>query len=221
MKRSIGVTIFAVLFMISGAFGLLGRLGYVMVGPRMMDVAQVMAEKKLGKAEADLEEVENLQAAGGLDERQVATFLELLKRRVELRKRFLVVFNMFRPHLQGPDMRASMALGGAIAVLTLISGGGIFLLKHWGRWLVFWNAGLSVVALIWGFVVWLPISIEVGSDAMDVMLPGPQDRAHMMAEWMADSFFYMELGRGIIFPLAWLGFIVWFFNRRTVKEQFK
>ena len=205
VKRSTGVTVIAILLILGGGLESLASALSLALGPSLIARQREQMAAALDRLE---QEGQGGQASP-----------ERVQRVAEIRQ----FFERFERTVQTSDgaarslaAKAIGSLSGLLGIVALTAGIGILLLKGWARFLVIWQAGLSILCAIgtalWGYAV--SLSAVEGLRAIGVA-PGMQE---------------MSLARGaaigtvamLLLPsLAWNGLLLWFFNRPSVKAQFQ
>ena len=197
MKRSADMTVVAVLLILAGGLGTLATVVSSMTGPKMFGAQLEQAERQLNRAPVGTGE-------GQLRPEQVEQLRGSLRK---IRQEIL-------PLLTSPTMQLLGLLGGVLNAAACVAGIGILLLQGWARRLIVWQAGLSIPFMLWSSMATMAFQHRLSEELLGLMgNPAAQAQVQQFArigQWI-----------GIAIVIAWNGFILWFFNRASVKAQFE
>ena len=202
MKRSAGVTWWAVLLMLGGVGTGLASILSLSGGPRSLDaIEQRMTQQ--------LDALPTGTGQGQLSPEKVT----------ELRTRFSTILRELRGVMSSPTVYVSTVLALLLGLAGLVAGIGLWRLQGWGRWLAICQAGCAVPL---GLVRMLGSPQRQISEAVLQLTQGLLDPAAQ--ERMRHA---MQIGQvigqaaNVALLLAWNGLLIWFVNRAGVKAQFQ
>lgn len=196
MKRSVGVTVWAVLLILAGILTGGAAIVSLSAGPRALD--------QLNEQMRRLEAMPTGMAQGQIPPEQLET----------MRQQFGAFVREAGEVIISPSVRVSTMLSALFAIAAVIAGVGFFLLKGWARTLAIWQAGLSIPFGL--YAAWYSpqhklsdITLRFYAGLVD---PATMERIRQMqaiGQWL-----YV----GIL--LVWNGLLIWFLLRESVKAQF-
>jgi len=196
MKRSVGVTVWAVLLIIAGLLGTVGAT-----------VSLSMGQRSLDRLTQSVEQMKSLPI--GTEAGQVPP-----ERMAQLRVRLEGLVQQVRKATESPVVRTTTALAALLSLAALAAGIGLFFLKRWARTAAMWQAGCSIALGL--FVTLFSPQRELTEATLRVYegLIDPQAQQMMhtgqtIGQWL-----------GLLVLLVWNGFILWYFIRPSVKAQF-
>lgn len=196
MKRSVGVTVWAVLLIVAGLLGVGGSLYSLAAGPRSLET---MAERM-----RQLEALPQGTGQGQIPPEAMA----------KLHQQFEGLMREMREVMDSPIVRTSALLAALLGLAALAAGIGFFSLKGWARTVAIWQAGLSIPFGL--YLAWF--SPQGRLSGMFVRfyegLGDPAALAGMRQMQAIGQWLYV----GIL--LVWNGLLIWFLVRESVKAQF-
>ncbi len=196
MKRSVGVTVWAVLLIIAGLLGTVGAI-----------VSLSMGQRSLDQLTQSVERLKTLPT--GIEEGQIPP-----EQLAPLRVRLEGLVQQVRKATESPIVRTTTALASLLSLVALAAGIGLFFLKRWARTAAMWQAGCSVVLAL--FVTWFSPQRELTDATLRVYEGLIDSKAQQM----------MQTGQaigqwlGLILLVAWNGLLIWYCSRPTVKAYF-
>ena len=198
MKRSVGVTVWAVLLIIAGLLGMVGAT-----------VSLSMGQRSLERLTQSVERLKTIPPQGGTEAGQVPP-----EQLAQLRVRLEGLVQQVRKATESPVVRTTTALAALLSLAALAAGIGLFFLKRWARTAAMWQAGCSIALGL--FVTLFSPQRELTEATLRVYegLIDPQAQQMMhtgqtIGQWL-----------GLLVLLVWNGFILWYFIRPSVKAQF-
>ncbi|MBI4598134.1 MAG: hypothetical protein HY737_07040 [Candidatus Omnitrophica bacterium] len=200
MKRSGGVTAWAMVLIVIGALTAAGSLFALAIGPRALDVYEAQLRQ--------LDSAPTGDQPGQLPPEEKERALRQLRQALE----------SVRQILSAPAIRMATAAKSALGSAALIAGIGLLMLQGWARTLAIGQAGASILLGLWELFVSPQRQI---AEQMMAAMNGLVDAATLAQ--MRQSLQIGQavgLGVGLLLLLAWNGVIIWFFNRESVKAQF-
>jgi hypothetical protein len=205
MKRSTGVTVWAVLLILGGGFSLFGSVVSSALSGAMRGGAM---EEQFRTLDAQLS-----QAKGA--DGQVLPPEQVTKLRDQLQQMRAKMEQFFT----SPLMQVLTGAHGLVGLAALVAGIGLLLLKGWARSLAIGQAiGATVVGLCSQLVMhgWQ-------QDVLQSMVSsaGTEPAQQQAMQQMMGTAQTFGLGLGIVLLLAWNGVLIWFLNRPSVKAQFQ
>lgn len=200
MKRSVGVTVWAVLLILAGV--VTGGIAIVSLsaGPRALD--------QLSERMKQLEAMPTGTAQGQIPPEQLEG----------VRRQFEAFMGEAHEVITSPGVRVSTTLSALLAIAAVLAGVGFFLLKGWARTVAIWQAGLSIPLGL--YAAWFSPQQKL-SGMMLRMYEGFMDPATL--ERLRQT---MQTGQTIgqwlhvVMLLAWNGLLIWFLLRESVTAQF-
>ena len=211
MKRSGGVTAFAILFIIFGLLTAVGALFSFVMGPTVT--------ARFGQTVTRLENLEDrLRKVERKAEQEGVAAEDLAEQRQKVEQSIQVVRDMalaMRETLGSPTAMGLNLVNLCLGLAAFIAGIGILMLKGWARSLIVWQAALSIVAVV--------VALVAFSGAQDKIV---ELQAQMVGEGQQE---FWQMGRtmggvgqgiGLVWIVAWNGLVLRFFNRPSVKAQF-
>lgn len=196
MKRSVGVTVWAVLLIIAGALtGLAATFSSLTRGQSLDAMAQSMKR---------LDTLPTGTGEGQITPEQLAY----------IRQRADALMREMAEVIRSPVVHVSTLLAGLLGLAALIAGIGLFSLKGWARALAIWQAGFS---LLLGLFTMLfstqrrlsEATLQLFEGFIDPDTQGMIQTGQAVGQWL-----------GVLFLLVWNGLIIWYFSRPSVKAQF-
>ena len=200
MKRSVGVTVWAILLILAGILTGGAAIMSLSAGPRALD--------QLSEQMKQLEAMPTGTAQGQIPPEQ----LEMVRRQFE------AFMGEAREAITSPGVRVSTTLSALLAIAAVLAGIGFFSLKGWARTVAIWQAGLSIPLGL--YAAWFSPQQKLAG-MMLRMYEGLMDPATM--ERMRQT---MQAGQTVgqwlhvVILLAWNGLLIWFLLRASVKAQF-
>lgn len=209
MKRSGGVTAFAILFIIFGLLMAVGALFSFVVGP----IVTAGLDQSVSQLETGLDE--QLRKA----EQDGAAAEEIAKQRQEAEQNIQAVrdfASVMRETSASPTAMGINLLNLLLGLAALIAGIGILGLKGWARTLIVGQAAVSIVAALAAMVLVSGQQQQLAD--LQARMAG-QEGAEF--QQMARTMGLVGQGIGLVWVVAWNGLVMWFFNRASVKAQFQ
>ena len=200
MKRPVGITVWAVLLVLSGLLSGLLAFASLSAGPQALDRLRV-----------SLSNLEQLPTGAG-EERMTP------EQATELRRRGEALVQELGAVMESPQARGGVWLGLILAVAALSAGIGLFLLQAWGARLAVWQALLAIQLGLFAMIS------SPQRRIMSAMLEFYEGMGN--AEAFSELQRMMQAGQtigewaGILWLLAWNGLVIWYFNRTSVKAIF-
>ena len=196
MKRSVGVTVWAVLLILSGVFGAIGAT-----------ISLSTAEHSLEQISQSIERLKTVPTGtepGQLPPERVTQLQERLERLME----------EVRKATESPLVKTTTMLAGVLSVLALCAGIGLLASQGWARSIAIWQAACSIV---FGVIVMCvspqrrlaEVAMGVYEGLMDPKAQQMMHIGHVVGQWL-----------GLLLLLVWNGLIIWYFNRPSVKALF-
>ena len=197
MKRSVGVTVWAVLLIISGVVGAFGAI-----------VSLSMGQRSLDQFTQSVERLKTLPT--GTEEGQIPP-----EQLAQLRVRLEGLLQEVRKATESPLVHTTTALAALLSLVALAAGIGMFSLKTWARAAAIWQAGCSIALGLFVTVFSPQRALTEATRRVYEGLIDPQAQQMMqtgqtIGQWL-----------GLLVLLAWNGFILWYLNRASVKAQFQ
>ena len=195
MKRSRGVTVWAVLLIIAGALtGTIATFSSVMRGQSLEAMAQSMKR---------LDALPTGTGEGQVTPEQLAH----IRQRAEALRREVEAVN------RSPIVHVMTWLAGLLGLAALIAGIGLFSLKGWARILAIWQAGLSILHGLFTMLCspqrrLSEAALQTFEGLIDPGAQGMIQTGQAVGQWL-----------GVLFLLVWNGLIIWSFTRPSVKAQ--
>ena len=159
-KRSAGVTFWAIVLILGGISTAVGAVVSVAVGPNIMRSADQRLAQLQTQLEAALEKQQQQPQEQLQDQDEEPSSAQAAQVQAQLKQTFGKVRETYR-HLrelyETPSIQVAFLIGGLLGVAALIGGIGVLRLRGWGRTLVLWQAGLSI---IYGVVWWMTWSSQ-------------------------------------------------------------
>lgn len=114
-----------------------------------------------------------------------------------------------------PAMSLFSWLSNLLSAASLAAGIGLLFLKRWARQITLWSAGVSILLLVGSSSLYPALARVVSAFA--VAPPG------IPAAWEQGASTMVSVVVRVSFVLgaAWETFLLWFFNRPSVKAQFQ
>ena len=192
MRRSIGVTILAVLFIIDGIFQL----------HRVFWGIQQLRPEIISRVEAGFNQMlteQNVPPDEAEQKRQL-----FHQRLMELKSE--------------QERRGKSVIVIGLSLATLAAGVGLLTMQLWARTLVQWVAGVSLAVVCWSAFTFFTRREPQAVDIAQLMLSAAgreaqAARAQAMVRQLAMATYPVVI--------AWNVFLLWFFQRPTVKAQFQ
>ena len=201
VKRSAGVTAWAIVLIIAGVWMVGGSLISLAVGPQLVEMN--FAQVKL--------QLESMPAGEGPGQMTAEMKTKILSRVDEIKQ------NIVRM-IQSPLVTIMTWVRALFGVLALVAGIGVLQLREWGRRLVSIQAAGALALGLWG--LWVSPQRQIAEQflaAMTELMPPAAIMSLRQAMVMGQA---LSLGLGLALLLAWNGVLIWFFNRASVKAQF-
>ncbi len=204
MRRSTGVTVWAVLLILGGGLSLAGSVVSSVVSGAMRGGAM---EERFRQLDDQLSHIKGTDGQPMPPEKVAEMRAKLQQMRVKMEQFFT-----------SPRMQMLTGAHGIVGLAALVAGIGVLLLKGWARSLAIGQAigalvvGLCSQLLMHGWQQEMMQSFAIG--AVDPAQQQAMQQAFQIAQTVG-------LGLGIVFLLAWNGLLLWFFNRASVKAQFQ
>lgn len=202
MKRSAGVTWWAVLLMLGGVGTGLASALSLSSGPRSLEAIERRMTQQFDAMPT------------GTGEGQFSP-----ERVAKLRSRFSAIIGELREVMSSPAVYVSTLLTALLGLAGFIAGLGLWWLKGWGRLLAICQAGCAIPL---GFVRMMgspqrQISESVMQLTQGLLEPAAQEQ---MRQAMQTG---QTIGQvaNVALLLVWNGLLIWFLNRASVKAQFQ
>ena len=199
MKRSRGVTAMAILFILWGGLGVAGTV----MTPWLRDMQERQMTQEMDSFR------QTLSKAKG--EKEAAQNQKIMRAAEE----------MFQATKAYSDSPAMIFIYSLLSPLLLIGGIGVLRLKAWGRVMVLWTVGASLVEKFWFTIAAAPLREKAHGltfYGMSGTLDPASEKNFLRMVEIAQA---ADPWIGFLIPLAWSGFVIWFFNRASVKAQFQ
>lgn len=196
MKRSVGVTVWAVLLILAGVVGAFGAI-----------VSLSMGQRSLDQLTQSVERLKTLPT--GTEEGQIPP-----EQLAQLRVRLEGLVQEVRKATESPLVRTTTALAALLSLVAFAAGIGLLGLHAWARQAVIWQASCSLVLGV--FVTFISpqrrlaeAALQVYEGVLDPKAQQMMQTGQTIGQWL-----------GLILLLVWNGLIIWYFSRPTVKGQF-
>ena len=201
MRRSVGVTVWAILLIVAGCVTGLSALASLSAGPRTLDAL-----------DARIAQLETAPTGTGQG--------QIPPERLEQMRRQLAQFTTeVRALTNSPTVRIVALLRTLLGAAGLAAGIGILFVRDWARLLALVQAGVSIPLGVWAMS--LPLQHRLAEAMLrlyEVTLdPASLTRVRHMIR-MGET---IGQWSGVLALLVWNGLILWFFTRASVKAQFK
>ncbi len=194
MKRSAGLTTIGVFMMLFGGCHSLGN-GTLLIAPFALDVFVDSMKDVEGNFEGTLAQSKP-QRETRFSPQEVAEGKEAFR---ELRQ----AFERLQLVLRTPEAKIILALQVVVGMLVVAAGLGSLQLATWARSFAIGQAWLALVIVVVGEF----LTTSGGPALSQEPHPGRQDVVASLAQ--------------VGWALVWNGVIIWFFNRRSTKAQFR
>lgn len=204
MTRSTGVTVWAVLLILSGGLSLAGSVVSSAVSGAMQGGA---LEERFRQLEGQLAQ------AKGADGQTLPP-----EKVAEMRAQFQRMRDKMTAFFASPTMHMMTWLHGLLGLAALVAGIGLLMLKGWARMLTVGQAAAAIAAGLASQMLmhsWQRDMLQ----SLTTAAGGPAQQEAMQQTLQTAQMF--GLGMGIVLLLAWNGLLIWFFNRASVKAQFQ
>ena len=198
MKRSIGITLIGILFILGGVDGASG-LTYVINGSFARQMKDLRVE-----FDATVDGRAAVLASPG--------------EKAYLRREVRPWVTEISENLASPITRLKLVVIGGLHALGVVAGIGLLLLIDWARKLAIWQTFAVMLSQVWGIDLAFIYRRILDWQRYNTVEGRLLSLAEIRARWLAD-----ESGILWVFALAgaaWIGFVTWFLSRESVKAQF-
>ena len=196
MKRSVGVTVWAVLLIIAGALtGMAATFSSLTSGQSLDAMAQSMKR---------LDALPTGTGEGQIPPEQLA----------DIRQRADALMREMETVIRSPVVHVSTSLAGLLGLAALLAGIGLFSLKGWARTLAIWQAGLSIILGLFTMLLspqrrLSEATLQLFEGFLNPDAQGMIQTGQAVGQWL-----------GVLFLLVWNGLLIWYCSRPSVKAQF-
>ncbi len=199
MKRSAGVTAFAVLFIVLGLGRALGGVAQLIAAPRLID-------RQMSALRGQIDALAGTPGRGHLPP----------ERRAKLHARLDRAAAVMQESLTSPIARMRLVTFGLLGLTMCVAGIGVWSLSEWARELAIWQAWVSIVFAV--LFIWLTPPSSAFPDAALELVDDSAVQAQVREIVRRGQ--TLALVTAVALEALWNGLVVWFLTRRSVSAQF-
>jgi hypothetical protein len=214
--------------MVIGTIGILAGSASLVLLPRLREKTMLLIANLEQKDQLSHDHLLAMISAGDFKHVQMQQLQELVKSDELLRDQIKLTFEYMRKEVEYKSSLLRIkwaAVCAALSFLLLVGAIGIFRLKSWGKGIVLVEATLWTLAQVHFQTLALPQKRELieaglqmarafGHTAHEARLTQMLD----ISAFGGEAIFWAPSAAGYA---LWMGFLLWFFSRESVKQQFE